>query len=47
MQQLILASASPRRKELLSKVFSIEIVPADIQETPYEKEKPAFFVQRM
>jgi MAF protein len=47
MQQLILASASPRRKELLSKVFSIEIVPADIQETPYEKEKPTFFVQRM
>jgi MAF protein len=47
MNTLILASASPRRKELLSKVFSIEIVPADIQEVPYEKETPSFFVQRM
>lgn len=47
MKKIILASASPRRKELLSKVFSIEIVPADIQETPYEKEKASFFVQRM
>ncbi len=46
--QLILASGSPRRKELLRQVgieFSIEV--ADIDETPAPYEKPEAYVRRL
>lgn len=45
---MILASASPRRKELLSQigvVFSVD--PADIDESLLENEAPAAYVERM
>ena len=45
---LILASASPRRKELLARLgvtFSVRV--ADIDETPLENEKPAFMTERL
>lgn len=45
---LILASASPRRKELLSVlVKKFEVLPADIDETPYEDELAVEYVKRM
>ncbi|WP_425408643.1 Maf family protein [Hyphococcus sp.] len=46
---LILASASPRRKELL-KLIGVtpdEIIPADIDETECAGEKPAAYVSRL
>jgi septum formation protein len=46
--QLILASASPRRKELLERIgFTTKIVPADVSETMLDAEEPAEFVKRM
>ena len=48
MQKYILASASPRRKELLSFVLdNYEIIPANIDETQNEKESPTEYVKRM
>lgn len=45
---LVLASASPRRKELLGLlVASFQVLPADIDETPYEQEAPTDYVVRM
>ncbi|WP_067223279.1 Maf family protein [Marinomonas gallaica] len=45
---IILASASPRRKELLSKLVNeFQIIPADIDETPYALENPDEYVVRM
>ncbi|MBR7887958.1 septum formation inhibitor Maf [Marinomonas sp. A79] len=45
---LVLASASPRRKELLGTlVVSFQVLPANIDETPYEQEAPADYVVRM
>ncbi|WP_421853050.1 Maf family protein [Marinomonas sp.] len=45
---LVLASASPRRKELLSLlVKEFEILPADIDETPNHQEKAEDYVVRM
>lgn len=45
---LILASGSPRRLELLRTIgVSLEVRPADIDETPHKGEKPAEFVLRM
>lgn len=45
---LILASASPRRKELLSLlVKEFEVLPADIDETPNHQEKAEEYVVRM
>lgn len=46
--RLVLASASPRRRELLrglDLVFSV--CPADIDETPGEQEAPAHYVRRL
>lgn len=45
----ILASASPRRVELLAQIgiVSDEIVSADVDETPWENEKPAEYAKRM
>jgi len=46
--KIILASASPRRKELLEQIgVSFDIYSADIDETPYKAEPPADYVQRM
>ena len=47
VDKLVLASASPRRKQLLEQigvVFSTNI--ADIDETPWEGESPRHYVKR-
>ena len=46
--QLILASASPRRKDLLERIgFAVKTIPADIEEEPIGDEEPTEFVKRM
>ncbi len=46
--RLILASASPRRRELLTQVgFTFEVIPAHIDETRRASEYPAAYVQRL
>lgn len=47
--RLILASASPRRVELLSQIGIVpnQIIPADIDETPLPKELPAQLAERL
>lgn len=47
--QLILASASPRRQELLKQVGITphQIIPADIDETPLKSEKPNAIAERL
>lgn len=46
--QIILASASPRRRELLEQVgISPVIMPADVDETVHEGEKPCDLVRRL
>ncbi len=47
--RLILASASPRRRELLARlgVTPDAIAPADIDETPFEAELPRDYAKRM
>lgn len=46
--RLLLASASPRRREMLERVgLVLEIVPADIDETPWPQETPAQYVARV
>jgi septum formation protein len=48
MLPLILASASPRRRELLERIgLAIEILPADIDETPRDGESPSGYVARI
>ena len=45
---LRLASASPRRRELLASIgVAVEVAPADIDETPLEDEAPAAYVERL
>jgi septum formation protein len=45
---LILASASPRRRELLERVgVAIEVMPADVDETPHPGESPRAYVARI
>lgn len=45
---IVLASASPRRKELLGNLVNeFKIIPADIDETPFSLEKPDEYVVRM
>jgi septum formation protein len=45
---LILASASPRRRELLTQAgLAFTVIPADIDETRHEGEAPAAYVQRL
>ncbi|MEO6772054.1 MAG: nucleoside triphosphate pyrophosphatase [Kofleriaceae bacterium] len=45
---LILASASPRRRELLERVgVEIEVVPAGVDETPHAGEDPLAYVARI
>ena len=46
--RLILASQSPRRRELLTQAgFTFDILPADIDETRLPGEDPATYVQRL
>jgi len=46
--QLVLASQSPRRKELLERIgFTIRTIPADVNETPIEGETPTECVKRL
>lgn len=47
--RLILASASPRRRDLLVRIGVVpdEIIPADIDETPAKAELPRAYAQRM
>ncbi|MBA6413004.1 septum formation inhibitor Maf [Parahaliea sp. F7430] len=48
MPQLILASASPRRRELLAQLgLSCQVQAADIDETPDIAESPEHYVSRM
>lgn len=46
--KLVLASNSPRRKELLTQAgFSFDVIAADIDETPFPEESPERFAVRM
>jgi len=48
MSDLILASASPRRAELLRQIgVRFEVHPADIDETPLPEESPEHYVERL
>ena len=49
MPRLVLASASPRRLELLARIGVIPdaIIPADIDETPHRQELPVLYAARM
>ena len=48
MTDLILASASPRRSEILQQIgVDFQIVPANIDETSMSQESPVDYVQRM
>jgi septum formation protein len=46
--RVVLASRSPRRIELISQLgITAEVVPADIDETPFAGEQPAEYVTRL
>lgn len=46
--QLVLASASSRRKELLEMAgFAVKLMPSQVDETPFPDEVPEVFVRRM
>jgi septum formation protein len=46
--RVILASSSPRRRELLALVgIAHEVVPADVDETPFPHEAPAAYCERL
>jgi septum formation protein len=48
MPQIILASASPRRRELLNQIHVRHIIHVvDIDETPFSNESPENYVQRL
>lgn len=48
MSPIILASASPRRAELLQQIgLSFSVRPADIDETPEPRETPEHYVERL
>jgi len=48
MSHLILASASPRRSELLKQIgLNFQVQPADIDETPWPAESPERYVDRL
>ena len=49
MPPLILASASPRRQQLLARIgiAADAIIPADIDETPHKAELPRVYARRM
>lgn len=46
--RLILASASPRRAELLTTAgFAFDVIPADVDETPLDGERPDVYTARV
>ncbi len=46
--RVVLASRSPRRIELISQLgVTAEVVPADIDETPFSGEEPVEYVKRL
>lgn len=46
--RLVLASASPRRAELLATAgFLFDVAPADVDETPHDREDPAAYALRV
>ncbi len=48
IQRIVLASRSPRRIELLARLgVEPEVVPADIDETPFTGESPVAYVERL
>ncbi len=48
MQSIILASASPRRAELLTEIgVTFHTRPVDIDETPLGDESPSAYVERL
>ncbi|QSP96592.1 septum formation inhibitor Maf [Marinobacter salinisoli] len=48
MSSIILASASPRRSELLQQIgVSFTVQPADVDETPLKDERPEHYVERL
>jgi len=48
LQPLVLASASPRRREMLRRLgIDIAVAPVEVDETPRAGEKPTAFAQRM
>ena len=48
MKRLILASSSPRRRELLRNAgFGFEVVPSSVDETGAEQDSPAAFAERL
>ena len=48
LAQIILASASPRRRELLDQIgVQYKVCPVDIDEIPFAYEQPAAYVQRV
>jgi septum formation protein len=48
MRPIILASASPRRRELLTQAgFTFEVIPAHVNEDPYPDEEPTAYVVRL
>ncbi|WP_416192177.1 Maf family protein [Neisseria sp. CCUG12390] len=48
MNRIYLASGSPRRREILENLgYTVQRLPADIDETPYRQEKAADYVQRL
>ncbi len=48
MTRLVLASASPRRRELLDVLgLRYDVVPADVDERPYPEEEPQLYVERV
>ena len=48
LPDLLLASASPRRRELLERMgLVLEVVPADVDETPQPEERPIDYARRV
>ncbi len=48
MLNITLASASPRRRELLERLgYELNVAPADIDETPHEGEAPLSYARRL
>jgi septum formation protein len=48
MATVVLASASPRRRDLLAAVgFDLEVVPADLDESRHDGESPEVYVARL
>ena len=48
IEPLVLASASPRRREMLERIgLAIEVHPADVDESPHDGEAPEAYVARI